>query len=179
MTPEILNFVKTLKELGAGMSVQSALEELDASNSEYAIIKNDQGQFVALIEVERLRSEKDPQNILSSVVATKPVPLVTGTDVNLDKVVKDFASNFAADPELEGVVVKEDENLKGVLPRQVIVKRALEIVANRGLDRLEGGPLVTVYYECPIDKERKSVDYYDPGNPPKCRNGHAMKLVED
>jgi hypothetical protein len=179
MTPEILKFVKTLKELDAGMSIQSALEELDASNSEYGIIKNDQGEFLALIQAERLRSEKNPQNTLSSVVVNKPVPLISGADVDLDKVVKDFASAVAADPELEGVVIKENEDLKGVLPRRVIVKRALEIVATRGLDRLEGGPLDTVYFECAIDKERKSVDYYDPANPPKCRNGHPMKLVED
>ena len=178
MTPEISKLVKTLKELSAGMSVQSALQELDASNCEYGIIKNAQGEFLALILAERLRSDKNPQDTLSSVVANRPVPLVSGADLNLDKVVKDFASNFAADPELEGVVVKENEDLKGVLPRRVIVKRALEIVATRGLDRLEGAPLDTVYFECAIDKERKSVDFYDPAHPPKCRNGHEMKLVE-
>jgi hypothetical protein len=175
----LLNRLKKCKELGAQISVQSALQELDSSESEYGVVKNDEGQLVALVQKETLRSEENAQSSLNSVIATKPVPFVIGADTNLDKVVQEFASDFAANPNLEGILVKENEDLKGVLPRRLIVKRALEIVATRGVDRLEGAPLDTVYYECTIDNERKSIDYYDPKNPPKCRNGHKMKLVED
>jgi hypothetical protein len=97
----------------------------------------------------------------------------------LDRVAQKYGKDLELRPNLAGVVVIERDEVRGILPRQMIVSQAARVVTRgAGTSYLEGSPIDYVIYECPEDHERKFVDYYNPQNPPRCQRGHLMQILE-
>jgi hypothetical protein len=162
---------------------QTAGAALEAMRSEgtrvLLIVDGDRKQPKALLSEAELK-QAEPDSLLREVARyAAPLSDSVRAPYVLDDVVRRHSGYLERWPNLPGLLVTYDEGFR-VLPREVVTKGASQVVT-RGMNegRLEGAPLDVLFYECPIDHERKLVAYYDPRNPPRCRLGHDMAPVED
>ncbi len=161
---------------------QTAGRALDAMRSEgtkvLLIVDSARGLPKALLSRVELEQAL-PDSPLEEVAKYAPEPVGVKAPYDLDRVAQRHSGYLERWPNLPGLLVETGEGFR-VLPREVITKGASKVVT-RGMNegRLEGAPLDVLFYECPIDHERKLVAYYDPRNPPRCRLGHDMAPVED
>lgn len=159
-------------------TVADALQRLEQANAAFGIVGDEKGQPLGLVTAEQLRAA-DSDACLQSLISDAPGPIFIEPHVTIDNAVKMLAKDLVLKPNLAGIIVQEQGQVRGVLPRQVVVEHASQVVTRETADRLEGAPIDVLFFECPEDHERKLVAYYDPQNPPKCSKGHLMKPVED
>lgn len=159
--------------LGPDVTVGEALAQLAHANTAYAVIVDTGGQPARVVTEQDLRG-KDAATKLGELIDPNNPALTIAPDTTMDQVVQQHARSLVRQPDIRGVVIHDGVRVTGVVPRQAIVE-----AASRGIKRgLEGGPLSVMWYECPVDHERRRVAYYNPASPPTCKNGHLMKLVE-
>lgn len=159
-------------------TMAEALRQLEQAGVTFCVIQDEQGRLAGLVTAEELR-KADPQARLDSLLTAVPSPISIDPDVRVEHAVRVLAKDLVLQPRLQGVIVREQGQVRGVLPRQELVERASRLVTRSIVDRMEGAPVDILYFECPIDGERQLVAYYDPGNPPTCSQGHRMRPVED
>jgi CBS domain-containing protein len=159
-------------------TVAEALRQLEQAGVTFCVIQGEQGRLAGLVTAEELR-KADPQAQLNSLLAAAPSPISIDPDVRIEHAVRVLAKDLVFHPRLQGVIVREQSQVRGVLPRRELVERASRLVTRSIVDRMEGAPVDILYFECPMDGERQLVAYYDPGNPPTCSQGHRMRPVED
>ena len=169
----IEDLLVTAQVLTPDKSVADALATMNQANLDYCVVKDQEGRLLGVTSVEQLKS-KGKQQKLEDIFEGGPPPISLTPALTLDKIEVGVAALFTSDPKLEGIIV--DEESPRVLPRKKILEHALEIVSYRGVDRLEGSPLDVVIYECPIDHERKILEYFT-GLAPVCSQGHPMEIV--
>jgi len=160
------------------MTVTESLKKLEQATATFGIINDAKGQLLGLVTVEQLRTANKDTSV-QSLVTIGAHPIVLEPSVTIDDAVKLLAKNLVLNPDLVGVIVEDHGKIQGVLSRKTIVEYASRVVTRGTIDRLEGAPVDTLFFECPEDHERKLVAYYDPQNPPKCSRGHLMKPVEN
>lgn len=156
-----------------------ALAKMRSEATEFLLVVDGiMGRPKALLSKAEL-TEATPDSMLREVAKYAPEPINVNAPYDLDHVARRHSSYLEKWPNLPGILVKVGEGFR-VLPREVVTKGASRVVT-RGMNegRLEGAPLDVLFFECPIDHERKLVSYYDPRNPPRCRLGHDMAPVED
>ncbi|MFL6211950.1 MAG: hypothetical protein ACJ74W_24095 [Pyrinomonadaceae bacterium] len=166
-------------QIDQNMSVHDARLKLQSEHTSHALIVDTvRGARAALLSDKQLADAR-PDAILKNLVEHAPEPLTIRVPYDLDDVVQRHAKTLELRPNLPGILVEDGAEIK-LLPRQVIIKGATHVVT-RGAQfyRLEGSPLDVMFYECPIDFERKMVAYYDPNDPPRCKFKHLMVPVED
>ena len=176
--PTIRELLKPTISLDASMTVAEALRRLEQAGMTFGIIQDEQGRLARLVTAEELR-KADPQAQLNSLLAAAPSPIFIEPNVRIDHAVRLLAKDLVFHPRLQGVIVREQGQVRGVLPRRELVERASRLVTRSIVDRMEGALVDILYFECPMDGERQLVAYYDPGNPPTCSQGHRMRPVED
>jgi predicted transcriptional regulator len=164
--------------LDSARTVAEALRQLEQAGVTFCVIQDEQGRLAGLVTAEELR-KADPQARLDSLLTAVPSPISIDPDVRIEHAVRVLAKDLVLQPRLQGVIVREQGQVRGVLPRQELVERASRLVTRSIVDRMEGAPVDILYFECPIDGERQLVAYYDPDNPPTCSQGHRMRPVED
>jgi CBS domain-containing protein len=176
--PTIRELLKPTISLDASMTVAEALRRLEQAGMTFGIIQDEQGRLARLVTAEELR-KADPQAQLNSLLAAAPSPIFIELDVSIDHAVQVLAKDLVLHPQLQGVIVREQGQVRGILPREELTKKASRLVTRSIVDRMEGAPVDVLYFECPIDGERLLVGYYNPGHPPTCSQGHQMQPVED
>ncbi len=159
-------------------TMAEALRQLEQAGVTFCVIQDEQGRLAGLVTAEELR-KADPQARLDSLLTAVPSPISIDPDVRIEHAMRVLAKDLVLQPRLQGVIVREQGQVRGVLPRQELVERASRLVTRSIVDRMEGAPVDILYFECPMDGERQLVAYYDPGNPPTCSQGHRMRPVED
>ncbi len=174
----IRELLKPFVPLDIGTTVAEALRRLEQAGVTFGVIQDEQGRLAGLVTAEELR-KADPQAPLDFLLAAAPSPIFIEPDVRIDHAVQVLAKDLVLRPRLQGVIVREQDRVRGVLPRQELVERASRLVTRSLVDRMEGAPVDILYFECPIDGERQLVAYYDPRNPPTCSQGHRMQPVEE
>ena len=177
----IRELLKPSITLETSTTVAEALRRLEQAGVTFGVIQDEQGRLTGLVTAEELR-KADPQTQLDSPLVATPSPIFVVPDVRdvrIDHAVRVLAKDLVLQPRLQGVIVREQGQVRGVLPRQELVERASRLVTRSIVDRMEGAPVDILYFECPMDGERQLVAYYDPGNPPTCSQGHRMRPVED
>jgi len=176
--PTIRELLKPTISLDASTTVVEALRQLEQAGMTFGIIQDEQGRLAGLVTAEELR-KADPQAQLNSLLAAALSPIFIEPDVSIDHAVQVLAKDLVLHPQLQGVIVREQGQVRGVLPREELTKKASRLVTRSIVDRMEGAPVDVLYFECPIDGERLLVGYYNPGHPPTCSRGHQMQPVED
>jgi CBS domain-containing protein len=176
--PTIRELLKPTISLDASTTVVEALRQLEQAGMTFGIIQDEQGRLAGLVTAEELR-KADPQAQLNSLLAAALSPIFIEPDVSIDHAVQVLAKDLVLHPQLQGVIVREQGQVRGVLPREELTKKASRLVTRSIVDRMEGAPVDMLYFECPIDGERQLVGYYDPGHPPTCSQGHQMQPVAD
>ena len=176
--PRVRELLKPSIPLDAGTTVAEALGRLEQAGVTFGVIQDEQGRLAGVVTAEELR-KVDPQARLDTLLAAAPSPIFIEPDVSIEDAVEVLAKDLVLRPRLQGVIVREQGQVRGVLPRQELVERASRLVIRNIVDRMEGAPVDLLYFECPIDGERQLVAYYDPRNPPTCSQGHQMQPVED
>ncbi len=161
---------------GPDVTVGDALAQLAHANANYAVITDAGGQPARVITDQDLAGKGAGMRLGELIDPNNPA-LTVSPDASMEQVVQKHSKSLVLHAQIRGIVVQDGNKIVGVLPRQAVVEIASRSV-KRGLERLEGGPLTTLWYECPIDHERRRVAYYDPTSPPTCKNGHLMKRVE-
>jgi len=176
--PTTRELLKPSISLDAGTTVAEALRRMEQAGVTFGVIQDEQGRPTGLVTAEELH-KANPQAPLSSLLTVTLSPIFIEPDVSIDHAVQVLAKDLVLRPRLQGVIVREQGQVRGVLPRQELVERASPLVTRSLVDRMEGAPVDILYFECPIDGERQLVAYYDPRNPPTCNQGHRMQPVED
>ena len=174
----IRELLKPSTTLETSMTVAEAMRRLEQAGVTFGVIQDKQGRLTGLVTAEELR-KADPQAQLNSLLAATHSPISIEPDVRIDHAVRVLAKDLVLRPQLQGVIVREQDRVRGVLPRQELVERASRLVTRSIVGRMESAPVDLLYFECPIDGERQLVAYYDPRNPPTCSQGHRMQPVED
>ncbi len=164
-------------QVNAGMAIDEALMNLQAAQAQYGVVIGSQDRVLGLVTIERLR-EGDANAYVETLIDSGP-PIFLEPNVTLDTAVRALAKDFVLRPQLAGVVVQAQGKVEGILPRNIIVERAARLGTRGVADRLTGSPLDILFFECPVDHERRIVVYYDPSNPPKCSQGHLMMPIEE
>lgn len=164
--------------LDKNQTIAEALKRLEQEHLEFAVVQEVGNAPIALISKEQLHLANSDEPINSLL----PYPsglIVVELGEMLDRVAQKYGKDLELRPNLAGVVVIERNEVRGILPRQMIVSQAARVVTRgAGTSYLEGSPIDYVIYECPEDHERKFVDYYNPQNPPRCQRGHLMQIIE-
>jgi len=163
--------------LEANMTVAEALKKLEHAQATLGVVSDARAQPLGIVTTEQLHAAQKSASV-NSLIGTTPRPIMVEPSATIDDVVKMLAKDLVLNPDLAGVIVQEQGEVQGVLPRKTIVEYASRVVTRGTVDRLEGAPVDTLFFECSEDHERKLVAYYDPQNPPKCSKGHLMKPVE-
>ena len=181
MTDTVREAAAPAVTLDAGATIAEALEQLERAGAAFAVIRDEQGSLRGPIPVETLRQagEQARDSRLENALKNVPPPIVVPPQMNVDQVTRMVAKDLVLNPRLTGVVVREGDQVQGVLSRRFLAQRASRLVMRGTADRLEGPPVDILYFECPVDGERQIVPCYDPKNPPTCSQMHLMQPVED
>ena len=177
MTDTVRDFVAPAVTLDVS-TVAEAPARPEQAGAEFAVLRDEQGGLRGPVSLEALR-RAEAEGRLAEAWKEAPPPIVVRPDMRVDDVTRRLAKDLVLNPRLAGVIVQEGEQVLGVLPRSFLAQRASRLVTRGTADRLEGPPVDLLYFECPQDGERQLVAYYDPQNPPTCRQGHRMRPVED
>ncbi len=175
--PKVQELILPVAVLEANMTVSEALTKLEQTEAIFGVVSDEKGQALGLVTVEQLHAAQKNASVQSLIVTT-PRSITVEPSVTIDDVVKMLAKDLVLNPDLSGVIVQDQGKVQGVLPRKTIVEYASRVVTRGTVDRLEGAPVDTLFFECIEDHERKLVAYYDPQHPPRCSKGHLMKPVE-
>ncbi|MGB9872578.1 MAG: CBS domain-containing protein [Anaerolineae bacterium] len=178
MTDTVREAAAPAVTLDAGATVAEALARLEQAGVEFAVLRDAQGALrgpVTLTDLRRAEGEAS----LEAIWEETPPPIVVPPGMDVDQVARTVARDLVLNPGFQGVIVREGDRVLGVLPRRLLAQRAARWATRGTADRLEGAPVDILYFECPVDGERRMVPYYDPQNPPTCSQGHPMEPVED
>jgi hypothetical protein len=161
--------------LEAGDSAENALAQ--SGDARLVAVSHAAHKLPAILRTDRIRAAPEDTTLADLLPEGDPPPLLEA-DLPLDAAVERLAMSFVLNPSLAGGLVEIGADHWGVVPRRVFVEHAGLMTTRGGGDRLEGAPVGLLVFECEEDHDRKVVAYYDPDNPPRCRNGHLMKLVD-
>lgn len=166
---------KVVENLTAG----EALAKMHSEETEVLLIVDGVRRLPKALLLKAELEQVPPDSALQEVARYAPEPESVKAPYDLDYVAQRHSGYLEKWPNLPGLLVDTGQDFR-MLPREDITKGASRVVT-RGMNqgRLEGAPLDVLFYECPIDHERKLVAYYDPRNPPRCKLGHDMTPVED
>lgn len=159
-------------------TADEALKTLEQARVEFGLVYDASDKPISLVSKEQLR-QADGDESLNSFLPYPSGLIVVELGETIDQVAQRYGKELELRPNLAGVVIMERKELRGILLREEIVSQASRVVLRgAGTSYLEGSPIDYVIYECPEDHERKFVDYYNPQNPPRCKRGHLMQIVE-
>ncbi len=178
MTDAVRDAVTPTVILDARATVAEALARLDQAGAAFIVLQDEYGGLQGPFPAETLR-QAEGQVRLGDALTGAPPPIVISSQMDVGQVTRMVAKDLVLNPRLAGVIVREEGRVLGVIPRTLLAQRASRLGTRGAADRMEGSPLDILYFECPVDGERRLVDYYDPQNPPICSHGHRMKPVED
>ena len=159
-------------------TVAQATDELNQEKATVGIVNDPVAGFPGLVTKRLLKRSANKQEKLASLIASLPRPSPVRADDKLAPIVEVLAHELITDRSLAGLVVwDEQQQVIGVVPRKRLARVAAGMIERGGdSSRLEGASILTgAYFYCPQDGEEKLVSYYNPANPPKCKNGHLMK----
>lgn len=168
----VRDVVRPVPELGRDETVEGALEKMRQAKADVAVVPGGERRYM-LVTMEQLQAA-EPSVRTEALDLHHPV--IVDADERLEHVAGETARELVLRPRLPGVLVVSKENLLGLVPRSVLADLALT-ASRSGADRLEGAPIDTLVFECPVDGERRVIGYYDRSNPPRCADGHPMQLV--
>lgn len=178
MTTTVREAVVPAVTLDAGATVAEALARLEQAGATFAVLRDEQGGLRGPIPVETLKKVKATESRLADMAIDAPSPIFAPPGISIDQVARLVAKDLVLNPRLAGVVVKEGDQVLGVLTRQFLAQSAARLTTRGTTDRMEGAPVDILYFECPKDGERQLVAYYDPQHPPTCSQGHRMQPVD-
>ncbi|MFN8490282.1 MAG: hypothetical protein U0350_22030 [Caldilineaceae bacterium] len=164
-------------QLDPVLTVAQAIEQLGREQKTYGVVRVAGEELAVLVTAGMLRRAPDLQASVGNFAKTLPsLAPVKRNDV-IEQVVRRLANALVSDPKLAGLIVQDDQEVIGIVSRPKLVEIAGRVITRGGdASRLEGASsLLGVYYYCPVDGEEKLVSYYNPANPPRCRQGHLMK----
>lgn len=156
-------------------TIDQAITQLREGKISFGVITSNRKEFLKVVSMEELTAVEDKARLLRTLVPRDAEPIIVDSPETLDEVVQNYAKKLELRPNLPGIVVMEKGELSGVLPRHIVVRQAKRVVTrSSSMVRIEGSPLDALFFKCPIDNERKMVNYYDPTEPPLCSNRHLM-----
>lgn len=178
MTDTVREAILPAEVLDEESTVAEALARMEQSGAAFVVLRNRQGGLRGPIAVEALRQANGDIR-LEELGKPEPPPIIVPLEMGIDRIIRIVAKDLVLNPRIKGVIVREKDQVLGVLPRRLLAQRAARLVTRGTADRMEGAPVDVLYFECPVDGERQIVPYYDPQNPPTCSQGHRMEPVED
>jgi predicted transcriptional regulator len=157
--------------------IDEAINDLRKVSASFGVVISVRGEKIGLIQADDLAKAEGHKTIKTVVPENQGLSIVESPET-LAEVVESKAKYLELRPNLPGIVVTKQDKVIGVLPRNKIITEASRVVTRgAGISRMEGPPLGALFFICPQDNERKMVSYYE-GKPPKCSQGHVMKLDE-
>jgi hypothetical protein len=156
-------------------TIDEAINQLVQNKAAFGIITSPRNELLGLISVEELSSVENKKMLVKTLTPRAAELIVVESPETLEEVVQNHTKELEVRPNLAWIVIKEQGQIRGILPRHLIITQAKRVVTRGfGIDRLEGSPLDTLFFKCKIDNERKIVNYYDPTDPPRCSKKHLM-----
>jgi len=159
--------------LDPDMTATVASARLAGGPASFGVVLDRKGTLTAIVTAETLRDAGE--EALGNLSRPVPSPPVVDATTPMWRVAEEFAVTLSQSPAIIGVVVRAGARIIGILPSDLVQSAALDSGARHGVDRLEGGSVDVLMFQCPVDHERRIITFYDRSAPPRCRRGHPME----
>ncbi len=170
--------IDTFVQAPVTATAREVLDQMAKRTAEYAVAFASANAPVALLTRMQLRLYP-PGRTLEAALSESSPPILVEPGTQLGALGLTLRQTLALDPAIAGVIVVEQDQVVGVVPRAELTAQAKGTTRGGESFRLAGDPLTALpVFECPVHKIRKVVIFFNPANPPRCPQGDQMQLVK-
>jgi CBS domain-containing protein len=155
------------------VSVTEAQQVLASTNKTYCVVMSPEDEIVTVATAKQLKQLPDQTASLVTLLEKLPPAVIIEPNRTLEQIVEDFSPLLISERSIKGMLVMEDGQIEGILPRRAVSQYAnfrMRVRVLAGAE-IEGDPPTPAnIYVCPKGDYQTTVVSYDRHNPPRCPN---------